>query len=401
MSQPDAEDMVRTFIRRKEIKDTDFPMYPPLIAKWQEKDKYLQKLHTKDKDQITIKEVERTPLVHLNNKIYIPIQLQYRVVAWYHKYLAHPGEKRTEETISQFTTWRGLRSDIRKFCKKCRQCQLWKKNHKKYGHLPAKEAEADPWTEVHVDMVGPLKVKTTKGTKSLLVLMCIDPATGWFEVAETNAKSAHMVMDAFHNCWLTRYPRPMHIRFDNGGEFKDLFNAMCKNYGLEIYPTTNYNPRSNGIIERVHQVLGDSLCTMELGEHDLPDHDPFGASLQATAWAIRSTFHTTLQATPGQLVFGRDMVLSLPFRANWAAIREHKQKLIDKGVKRENKSRVDYTYRIGDQVLYKVLGINPKMDQPRVGPYRVTSVYKNGTVKIQRGAVAEVINIRNIVPFFS
>jgi hypothetical protein len=33
--------------------------------------------------------------------------------------------------------------------------------------------------------------------------------------------------------------------------------------------------------------------------------------------AIRSTYLTTLQATPCQLVFGRDMIHNIAFRANW------------------------------------------------------------------------------------
>jgi hypothetical protein len=34
-------------------------------------------------------------------------ELQSRVVAWYHEYLAHPGEKRTEEIIHQWFHWTG------------------------------------------------------------------------------------------------------------------------------------------------------------------------------------------------------------------------------------------------------------------------------------------------------
>jgi hypothetical protein len=33
--------------------------------------------------------------------------------------------------------------------------------------------------------------------------------------------------------------------------------------------------------------------------------------------AIRSTYHKTLQATSCQLVFGRDMIHNIAFRANW------------------------------------------------------------------------------------
>ena len=133
----------------------------------------------------------------------------------------------------------------------------------------------------------------------------------------------------------------------------------------------------------------------------MQEYDPFGSFLSATAWAIRSTFHTTLQATPGQLVFGRDMLLSLPYRADWARIKLRKQGLIDKGVKRENKSRIKHVYSVGDNVLLTRPGIIPKMSQPRTGPFQITQVFTNGTVQLQRGAIIETVNIRRLTPFFT
>ena len=86
---------------------------------------------------------------------------------------------------------------------------------------------------------------------------------------------------------------------------------MCDNYGMKEKPSTSYNPQSNGIIECVHQVLGNALRTFELEEKELDINDPWEHFLSAAAWATRSTpVHTTLDATPGQLVFGRDMLLN-------------------------------------------------------------------------------------------
>ena len=52
-----------------------------------------------------------------------------------------------------------------------------------------------------------------------------------------------------------------------------------------------------------------NVCTMlrtkNLQEYDFDDMDPWSELLGSVAWDIRSTHHTTLQATPGQLVFGR------------------------------------------------------------------------------------------------
>jgi hypothetical protein len=46
------------------------------------------------------------------------------------------------------------------------------------------------------------------------------------------------------------------------------------------------------------------------------------------AFGIWITYNTTLQASPGQLVFGREMIHNLRFQANWDRIRNNKQKLL-------------------------------------------------------------------------
>ena len=296
-----------------------FPSIPPLIKKYQDTDKQLKLLiqRTNGKDCATTN-VEDVELQTFQGKIYMPKEPQSRVVARYHEYLAHPGEKRTEETICQWLHWTGLRRDVRTFCKTCKKCQLSKKARRKYGHLQTKEAESDPWTQVHIDLVGPWPVRTPSGTKYLSALTCIDPATGWFEIVEIPDKTAESIMEAFNDIWLCRSPRPQMVRFDNGNEFKAGFMQMCRNYGLKGKPTGTYNPQSNGIIERIHLVIGNMLRTFENENRDLPPIMPFRTFISAASWAIRSTYHTTLQATPGQLVFGRDMLLSIPFRADWA-----------------------------------------------------------------------------------
>jgi hypothetical protein len=120
--------------------------------------------------------------------------------------------------------------------------------------------------------------------------------------------------------------------------------------------------------------------------------------------AIRSTYHTTLQATSCQLVFDRDMIHNIAFRANWDQIQKRKQHIINKSNQKENKdkSQIPYEYKVGDQVLLEILGILRKLSTPCTGPYPVTNVYKNGTLRIQKVKnviVSERVNIRGITPF--
>jgi hypothetical protein len=100
--------------------------------------------------------------------------------------------------------------------------------------------------------------------------------------------------------------------------------------------------------------------------------------------AIRSTYHTTLQAIPCQLVFGRDMNHNIALRANWDQIQKRKQDIINKSNQKENKIWIPHEYKVGDQVLLETPGILRILSTPHKGPYPVTNVYKNGTIRIQK-----------------
>jgi transposase InsO family protein len=140
-------------------------------------------------------------------------------------------------------------------------------------------------------------------------------------------------MDAFHNNWLVRYPRPIRGTFDNGSEFKTFLKEMCDNLGIKCRPTTSYNPQGNSIIERIHQVMVNMLRAFELEERELDPNGPWNKFLRACAFGIRSKFHTTLQAFPGQLVFGRDMIHDIIFQSNWDRIKNNKHKLLQALIK--------------------------------------------------------------------
>jgi Bacterial SH3 domain len=85
----------------------------------------------------------------------------------------------------------------------------------------------------------------------------------------------------------------------------------------------------------------------------LAENDPWGDILAATMFAVQATYHTTMQATPGQLVFGRDSILNTKFEANWDFTKQRKQEIIARNNERENASRIKYTYTPNDKVMYK------------------------------------------------
>ena len=82
-----------------------------------------------------------------------------------------------------------MRNQIIKSYQACPTCQKNKRKQKMYGHLPPKEAEAEIWDKMCVDLIGPYKIRR-KG-KPDLVCKCvtmIDPASGWFELHQNDDK---------------------------------------------------------------------------------------------------------------------------------------------------------------------------------------------------------------------
>ena len=138
---------------------------------------------------------------------------------------------------------------------------------------------------------------------------------------------------------------------------------------------------------------------MEIYNQDLDPVDPFGGILAATMFAVRSTVSTTTQATPSQLVFGRDAVFNIPFKANWDYIRQRKQNIINKNNDRENSKRLNYQYKVGQKILVETYSKTKFGQAEYVGPYPIVRINNNGTLRYQKDSITDVINLRKAVPY--
>ncbi len=106
------------------------------------------------------------------------------------------------------------------------------------------------------------------------------------------------------------------------------------------------------------------------------------------------------KASPGAAIFGRDMLLDIPFIADWQKIGEHKQQLADLNNAHENEGRIDYDYQVGQKVLLRKEGILHNAESRcHKKPWLITSVHTNGTVTVQQGNKIDRMNIWRVKPF--
>jgi hypothetical protein len=415
----------------------NFPLPYGRLQSAQQRDAYIQK-KLKEKDTRysvqSFKRSDRTfDLVVYNDgsseRLAVPKSLGKAVATWYHDILCHPGELRTELSIAQHFYWKGMRETITKVCRQCATCLYNKPKNLKYGKIPAKMApEHIPWHTLCIDLIGPYKVgkpkvvknkitKIRRGKKvveeeevteppfTLWCLTMIDPATGWFEIAEIPSKRADYVSNVLEQTWFNRYPWPTEVVLDRGREFMAEVKDMLRDdYGVVRKPITTRNPQANSIVERAHKTLDYLLKSQEMWKKTKEElEDAIPGILGAVAFGMRATVHTTTRATPAQLVFGRDAIHNVNFMADWHYIKERKQQLIVQNNNRENKRRREHKYSPGDKVMIRQDNNRKHEDALYQGPFTVSRVYDNGTVDLQQqtlrgGVLTQRWNIRNLHP---
>ncbi len=127
-----------------------------------------------------------------------------------------------------------MRNQITNSVSCCDTCQKNKRRNRKFGLLPEKVAEAQPWDKMCCDLIGPYTIRR-KGQKDLICrcVTIIDPATGWFEIHQYDDKRAITIANIVEEEWFSRYPWPTQVTFDRGTEFIGIeFQKMLDDYGV-------------------------------------------------------------------------------------------------------------------------------------------------------------------------
>ncbi len=61
-----------------------------------------------------------------------------------------------------------------------------------------------------------------------------------------------------------------------------------------------------------------------------------------------------LKASPGEAIFGRDMLFDTPFIADWNKIRDYRQCQTDRNTRCENKTCVDWDHKDGNKAYSNI-----------------------------------------------
>ncbi|KAK9876430.1 hypothetical protein WA026_012743 [Henosepilachna vigintioctopunctata] len=220
-----------------------------------------------------------------------------RVQQFHETKTAHRGLRENLLSLKRKYYWPNMDKDVRNYINSCEICQ---KN--KYERTPIQlqfkpnPTGSKPFTHIYCDTI---KFNQTN------CLSVIDSFSRLGQCYPLLQKTGTEILDKLL-IFFSHYGVPNKMTCDNGVEFKNnAIQDFCKIHKIEIHYITNYNPNSNGIVERFHSTLIEQLRTIT--EKNLT----FQNRLSQALLSYNNANHSSLDMTPMQIIKA-DLNYSLP-----------------------------------------------------------------------------------------
>jgi transposase InsO family protein len=155
---------------------------------------------------------------------------------------------------------------------------------------------------VHVDLVGPLPA--SNGYTHLLTV--VDRVTRWPVAIPLNCKASTIdIAVAFLGGWIQHFGLPSDISSDSGSHYTSaLWSDLSMLLGTKLHHTTAYHPQTNGLVERFHRRMKDSLRA----KCNTPS---WSVELSWIMLGIRTTVKEDLGTTSAEFVYNSRFPASL------------------------------------------------------------------------------------------
>ena len=99
------------------------------------------------------------------------------------------------------------------------------------------------------------------------LLTAVDRFSRWPVAVPLADTTAATVADAFAQGIVANYGIPASITTDNGSQFcSALWTQLMQTWGIKSHFTTTYHPESNGLVERFHRRLKESMIALGSNE---------------------------------------------------------------------------------------------------------------------------------------
>ena len=275
------------------------------VASLQPLDPEFRQLRNDVRSGLNLKSVDigaRQLIVDISNgpaRPYIPFACRRRIFDKFHR-LGHPGVEQTRKIICAKVVWPSIRQDVGKWAKECIDCQRSKVIRHTVPPIGDFTVPEKRFQHINIDLV---TLPTSNGFKYLLT--AVDRFTRWPVAVPLVDMSVESVVDAFAYGWIQHFGVPATVTSDRGTQFtSSVFAQLTETWGIKTITTTPYHPEANGLVERFHRRLKESLIALGA---ETPDE--WFWKLPCTMLAIRTTLKPDIGASPADLVYGEGLAV--------------------------------------------------------------------------------------------
>ena len=343
------------------------------------------------------------------NKIILSEEMSKTLIKDTHKTYCHIGRTQMINKITPYYTAKNIIANIKQICDECEVCIKNKSRRKpKYGLMSHLGPATRPFEIVSIDTIG------------------------GFGGSRSTKKYLHLLVDHF-----TRYAYILTSKNQTSNDFIKLIKNVTQNHNIEILLTDQYPginsrefkeflkekditmiftavdaPFSNGLNERLNQTLVNKIrCKRNESENKIT----WTTIAKECVEKYNETEHTITKFTPKYLLEG-DNVNILPPELKTIStkqnLEEDRKLAFENTIKSHNynknrfdQDREEYEFNIGDRVYVENGNrLNrKKMDELRIGPYKILRKISNSIYEIDTGhkkVESNLYHITKLSPIF-
>ena len=194
----------------------------------------------------------------------------------------------------------GIYPRVSDYVKSCLTCLKYNYENRKPAGLMKPHSYLGPWTEVSVDLIGPLPPSKDR---NVYLLVIVDIFSGWveaFPLRKSMADSKAIVEKLLSV--FCRWGFPKTIISDNGPQFiSKLWNATMFKLGIQVKHTSPYNPQANPVERKNRDIK------LYLSKFCGDNHKNWDENIQPMLFSLRTAVHRSTGYTPARLLLGKEL----------------------------------------------------------------------------------------------
>lgn len=230
---------------------------------------------------------------------YLPSTERKAAIKRYHDFLGHLSAASILPLLQRRFWFPKMEEEVKNFCQECITCQQNRPDSQSARRAPLRPIPPVglPFERWGMDFIGPLPMSKA-GNR--YIITAIDYATRWIVAKAVPEKSSRVVMSFIYNDIIMQYGPPYELITDRDKSFlEDALPHYEELLRIKHLSTTSYHPRTNGMVERMHQMLNHAIRTTT---QDFMDRwDEF---LNQAVFSIRARTHSVTGHSPFYLLFG-------------------------------------------------------------------------------------------------